>query len=210
MQSVEIDKSTELGSSDMAAQRLMLNKKNKGMENIMIIATVLVLAFLGIGIGIGVSVGRKSSAAPASTSGCPCVDTSALFTGHIRPRNWGSSCVAWDKEPFSAKLWGGACAEANPPDWCADAYCYVDPKTCNVGSYQSDIGAVQAAGLEWSYKTCNASFTGNSWVGDCECTGVTGVFNGTERPTNWGASCAAWNDGDGKWPDCVSETPPDW
>jgi len=151
--------------------------------------------------------------APPITSGsdgCLCVDTSALFTGYIRPRNWGSSCVAWDNEPFSAKLWGGACVGANPPDWCADAYCYVDPKTCNVGSYQSDIGAVQAAGLEWSYKTCDASFKGNSWVGDCECTGVTGVFNGTERPTNWGASCAAWNDGDGKWAQCVSETPPDW
>jgi len=166
-------------------------------------------------------------APPPGTAGCPCVDTSSLFTGYIRPRHWGDSCVAWDSvsgtSPDLTTAWGGVCFPAlnnltsapnnltsAVPDWCSDEWCYVDPTTCDVGSYPSALGTVQAAGLAWSYKTCNASFTGNSWVGDCECTGVTGVFNGTERPTNWGASCAAWNDGDGKWPQCVSETPPDW
>ena len=94
---------------------------------------------------------------------------------------------------------------ANPPDWCADQWCYVDPDKClNAAVYPALSGVAQVADLSWSYKSCDDTFAGNAWVGYCECTGrptyggvgATLVFNGTSvggeglaRPVAFGSSC---------------------
>ena len=148
---------------------------------------------------------------PAAASACPCIDTSHLFSGLIRPRDWASTCQTWDNNRMGfVDFNDGACTGAGAPDWCSDAWCYVDPNNCNLPSFESNVAKVRAAGLHFSYKTCNEGFTGNSYVGHCQCLGHTGAFDGTTRPVNWGGVCESWNVQDGKWPACVSANPPDW
>jgi hypothetical protein len=142
--------------------------------------------------------------APTPTSGCPCVDTSNIFVGYVRPKGFASTCAAWDK---GSKYWPD-CLTDDPPDWCDDAYCYVDPANCDVATYPSTLGLIEEAGLRWSYKACNADFSGNSWVGYCPCVGTTGAFNGTYRSPNWGSTCSVWNKHDEYW-GCQSN-PQDW
>ena len=148
---------------------------------------------------------------PPNAAGCPCVDTSYLFSGKIRPRNWGDSCKAWDNAALGfTDFNNGDCTGDGVPDWCEDQWCYVDPNHCDLPSFESSVAKVKAAGLHFSYKTCDASFTGNAYVGHCQCVGHTGAFDGTMRPVNWGGVCEAWNVQDSKWPACVSADPPDW
>jgi uncharacterized protein YegL len=79
-------------------------------------------------------------------------------TEYNYPANYGfDSCATHDtgRQPY--------CNVANPPDWCADSWCYVD-KDCNVG-----IGALHSSyfpGLTYSYATCDSSNSFSSWFGE--------------------------------------------
>jgi len=161
-------------------------------------------------------------------TGCPCVSTTALFNGKVRPEGWGDTCSTWD---LIEDYYNGTCFEKSPhPDWCSDSWCYVDPANCDQPNYPSKLGVPPAEGMHWSYKTCDVSgFTGNSWVVNCECTSASAVYTGgsgnvlggrfngknaSDRPVTWGSYCAAWNKGDGVvWPSCDTSwpnTPADW
>ena len=64
-----------------------------------------------------------------------------------------STCEAHDtgKQPY--------CSRSNPPSWCADSWCYVDETTCDKPTSKS----VFFPGLAYSYFTCGASNTFDSW-----------------------------------------------
>ena len=64
-----------------------------------------------------------------------------------------STCTAHDsaKKPY--------CMRSNPPSWCADSWCYVDSANCNKPTSNS----VFFPGLAYSYFTCGASNTFESW-----------------------------------------------
>ena len=53
---------------------------------------------------------------------------------------------------------------SNPPSWCADSWCYVDKANCNLPISNS----VFFPGLVYSYFTCGASNTFESWFPSAE------------------------------------------
>ena len=123
---------------------------------------------------------------------------------------WRLAAVRSSPRPRSAPLTAPLVRPVSRLRRCATPWCYVDPNHCDLPSFESSVAKVKAAGLHFSYKKCNASFTGNAYVGHCQCVGHTGAFDGTMRPVNWGGVCEAWNVQDSKWPACVSANPPDW
>ena len=210
-------------SGEFGMERSFITKPKKSGETMYVVAGLILVilgAGIGIGVGIGVAVGKDASDPSASAGGaCPCVDTTHLFTGQIRPSGWGGgTCQAWDNGNAAGvtDFNDGACTGDGVPDWCEDQWCYVDPNNCNLPSFQSGIANVRAEGLQFSYKACNEAFTGNTYVGHCQCVGHTGAFDGTKRPVNFGATCGAWNKQDAFWapprsdPGCTSANPPDW
>ena len=97
---------------------------------------------------------------------CPCIDTWAwdayVDNGKLKVAlgdedlsynlSYGlSTCKAWDYElrPFCA----GLPANATPPAWCAEKWCYVDGHNCNLIASQSQY----FSDLHYSYMTCGAS-----------------------------------------------------
>ena len=64
-----------------------------------------------------------------------------------------STCAAHDtgKKPY--------CMRSNPPSWCADSWCYVDKNNCD----KPVSNSVFFPGLTYSYFTCGASNTFDSW-----------------------------------------------
>ena len=127
-----------------------------------------------------------ASAQNAGQAGCPCLTTAqrdALATCANTPvaMCWSSSSVNADgtlkltlggtEYTYPATYGFDSCAThdtglqpycnvANPPDWCADSWCYVDTN-CNVG-----IGALHSSyfpGLVYSYATCGSSNSFGSW-----------------------------------------------
>ena len=212
-------------SGEFGMERSFITKPKKNGETMMYVVAGLILVILGagigIGVGIGVAVGKDASDPSASAGGaCPCVDTSHLFTGQIRPSGWGGgTCQAWDNGNAAGvtDFNDGACTGDGVPDWCEDQWCYVDPNNCDVPSFQSGIANVRAEGLQFSYKACDEAFTGNAYVGNCQCLGSTRAFTGNGiRPVNFAATCGAWNKQDAFWappksdPGCTSPNPPDW
>jgi hypothetical protein len=51
------------------------------------------------------------------------------------------------------------CMRSNPPSWCADSWCYVDTDDCD----KPFSSSVFFPGLSYSYFTCGASNTFDSW-----------------------------------------------
>ena len=55
------------------------------------------------------------------------------------------------------------CAAAEPPQWCADSWCYVDPNNCDFTAQASHY--FSTATLFFSYKTCGSVNTFTEWFG---------------------------------------------
>jgi hypothetical protein len=64
-----------------------------------------------------------------------------------------ATCTAHDsgEKPY--------CMRSNPPSWCADSWCYVDTSDCD----KPFSSSVFFPGLSYSYFTCGASNTFDSW-----------------------------------------------
>jgi len=107
------------------------------------------------------------------SASCPCITSFAGFYTHTStvagtidvklgaatyryPAEYGvTNCTSHDKglAPY--------CNVADSPEWCAAKWCYVDPKTCN---YPAPLSSY-FKGMRYSYKTCGASNTFDSWFG---------------------------------------------
>eukprot|EP00964_Phaeocystis_antarctica_P035407 scaffold20207_cov68-Phaeocystis_antarctica.AAC.1 len=109
---------------------------------------------------------------------CPCLATTQVhepagedisFTlvgeTYTYPSDYGLTCAAHDSatQPY--------CARSAPPNWCADAWCYVDRTNCNLPFSNS----VFFSSLAYSYFTCGASNTFDAWFGDSGSGGGGGV-----------------------------------
>eukprot|EP00929_Paragymnodinium_shiwhaense_P079778 TRINITY_DN4158_c0_g1_i2.p1 TRINITY_DN4158_c0_g1~~TRINITY_DN4158_c0_g1_i2.p1 ORF type:complete len:870 (-),score=240.69 TRINITY_DN4158_c0_g1_i2:2-2611(-) len=115
---------------------------------------------------------KKGANATTGLKTCECVgisgmNGSAFVTisgGDVisYPAGVGSQCYAWD-ENFHP-----ACADsANAPDWCHQAWCFVDPCECGgvttpptVSMYEP-LATYQGRSVYFSYATCGAT---NSWT----------------------------------------------
>ena len=107
---------------------------------------------------------RRLQSTAAAT--CPCLTATTVgsyptFTlaGETTtyPNDYGlSTCAAHDtgKKPY--------CMRSNPPSWCADQWCYVDKNNCD----KPISNSVFFPGLTYSYFTCGASNTFDSWFGN--------------------------------------------
>ena len=111
-----------------------------------------------------------AQAQSSGQSSCPCISNGADYgvTGSLRPvisgrsYNYGEtygmgSCTAHDsgRAPF--------CDGANPPAWCADSWCYVDPDMCTTGLPPGQ--SQYFTNLFYSYSTCGTQNTFESWFG---------------------------------------------
>jgi hypothetical protein len=98
-------------------------------------------------------------------NGCPCIGTQgnnpveSMSNALDGPWDFASTCAAWDGA-MSYCAEGGSSFGA---DWCSDPFCYVDANRCDVPTYSSSYYEGQ---LTYSYKACDTSFYGNSWVGE--------------------------------------------
>jgi len=127
------------------------------------------LALLGVGANSASAavVYETMTLSPQSANtACPCLastpaNTRRTFTlpGSSTETTYASSygvgCSAHDSglAPF--------CDRANPPAWCADAWCYVDPSNCAGMLY---VDSALFPGLHYSHFTCNANAnTFHSW-----------------------------------------------
>jgi len=119
---------------------------------------------------------------------CPCTGNGGVSDGSTYPVSIGNTCDAWDNM-------GSYCTDASSAsygsDWCTDDWCYVDPDNCDEPVYKSSY--FPGVTLYFSYKSCDPTFAGNTWVGFCECTGNEGASDGSTYPLNIGRSCAAWD-----------------
>jgi len=138
---------------------------------------------------------------------CPCVGIAGLvgtvnasIDGPVAyPADVGSSCKAWDEDTYPTY-----CTVDNSSDWCADAWCYVDPCDCSIGTNPSPSSYFPDATYEgkkifYSYKTCGGNNTFNEppsdeqktecekdWDADkyglesCPCVGIDGLEGFTD------------------------------
>jgi len=112
------------------------------------------------------------------TSGCPCLTSlgtaldqykndngNVLYQDqYIYPNNYGNGCKEWDIDPMALQPYCG-----NPngvllpqaPEWCQDAFCYVDPTNCDLNYHLS--GIFPESGLHYSYPTCGSESTFINW-----------------------------------------------
>ena len=56
------------------------------------------------------------------------------------------------------------CSKPDPPEWCAERWCYIDEDTCSYPVLLSSYFA--GAGLKYSYRTCGSQNSFASWFGD--------------------------------------------
>ena len=56
------------------------------------------------------------------------------------------------------------CSKPDPPEWCAERWCYIDEATCSYPVLLSSYFA--GAGLKYSYRTCGSQNSFASWFGD--------------------------------------------
>lgn len=99
------------------------------------------------------------------SSKCPCVGfnnvggKTVLEMGGQKvdyPADVGARCEAWDETRAPQ------CKGANPPDWCAQQWCYVDPCNCDLPEIPKISGALpdaeyQGKPLYYSFETCGGS-----------------------------------------------------
>jgi len=98
------------------------------------------------------------------TEGCRCIgianqpgETMVKIGGEMKPypADTGASCQAWDETRHPA------CLASEPPGWCAQSWCYVDPCECGletspkVSSYLPDA-KVEGKRVYYSYATCDS------------------------------------------------------
>ena len=75
------------------------------------------------------------------------------------PADYGTNvCEAHDagRDPY--------CSKPDPPEWCAERWCYIDEDTCSYPVLLSSYFA--GAGLKYSYRTCGSQNSFDSWFGD--------------------------------------------
>jgi hypothetical protein len=123
-----------------------------------------------------------SVAASTGDSDCPCLTSAqrSLVTGwsdakfvnadgttkvtlagidYSHPADYGTNACAThdaDQQPY--------CSKAEPPDWCADLWCYVDTASCTFPVLSSSY--FPGADLKYSYATCGSKNSFASWFGD--------------------------------------------
>mmetsp|Transcript_115871 Transcript_115871/g.334629 ORF Transcript_115871/g.334629 Transcript_115871/m.334629 type:complete len:365 (-) Transcript_115871:86-1180(-) len=71
------------------------------------------------------------------------------------PGDLGSTCSAWDRETHPM------CKSAEPPKWCFQRWCYVDPCDCDLDEIPKVTmylpkASFQAKSLYYSYETCGS------------------------------------------------------
>lgn len=72
------------------------------------------------------------------------------------PADTGATCSAWEEDNHPD------CQGKNPPDWCGQAWCYVDPCKCKsatppkTSSYLPESTAAEGRPIYYSYATCGA------------------------------------------------------
>ena len=77
------------------------------------------------------------------------------------------------------------CSATTPPEWCADAWCYVDSANCGVTySFSQYI-----SGLAFSYFTCGGSNTFDDWFNSStassyQLSDLTTLMNGCAGPAS--------------------------
>jgi len=94
--------------------------------------------------------------------GCRCIgmgpqagNTKVVIKGKQRkfPADTGAFCQSWEEDNHPD------CKGESPPDWCSQAWCYVDPCSCNLptppktSSYLPDSN-YQGKAVYFSYATC--------------------------------------------------------
>jgi len=129
----------------------------------------------------------------AGKKGCMCVgfanQVGSLEVGIsgskvVYPADVGGSCTAWDQDVHPECISDG---ENAVPDWCQEAWCYVDPCSCDQKAVRADkkngyLQKATAGGkpLFYSYKACGSvdHWTATNNDGACsnkhsedECTG---------------------------------------
>jgi len=138
-------------------------------QNIAVLVCLSFFAEHGMAMFIGTNANSsqlRSGAMvnPTQTSygedACPCVGidnlkgyySAQLDYYHVQYKaETGASCEAWDngKHPD--------CRSSNPPQWCKQSWCYVDPCNCklDVLPKMTKVGITyQGSPAYWSYKTC--------------------------------------------------------
>ncbi len=74
------------------------------------------------------------------------------------PADYGTNvCEAHDagQDPY--------CSKADPPDWCADQWCYIDAASCSYPVLSSSY--FPGAALKYSYRTCGEQNSFDAWFG---------------------------------------------
>jgi hypothetical protein len=152
---------------------------------------------------------KDDHCAPNHASGCKCIGNRGVSDGTKYNMEIGNSCMPWDWDGCQAYD-SDTFADGKDNDWCKDDWCYVDPLTCDQPVYKStyfteeELAAKGLMYLYFSYKACDSCFSGNGWVGYCECTGNHGASDGSEYSVNMGgaktglADVRGCNDWDGQ------------
>jgi len=126
--------------------------------------------------GVALHMSKQGDVAPDEVSygkdKCPCIAIDQL-KGHVTvdykgvsfdyPADVGARCDAWDGDSDPA------CNVTDPPSWCGDPWCYVDPCNCQgleVPPKESAYFAnatFQGKPIHYSYVTCDGT---DSWSSD--------------------------------------------
>ena len=139
------------------------------------------LHLVTLAVALDAAARRLGEAASTGNPACPCL-TSAQRTavtgwsdakfqnadGTIKvtvagidysyPADYGTNvCAAHDagRQPY--------CSKADPPEWCADQWCYIDEATCSYPVLSSSY--FPGAALKYSYRTCGSQNSFDSWFG---------------------------------------------
>jgi hypothetical protein len=150
--------------------------------------------------GLSSSCAGCNFCSPPAGQPCECIGNGGAAAGSTYAETIGNTCAAHDGAESYCKEGGSSFGS----DWCADTFCYVDPTTCDKPSYKSSY--FPGADLYFSYQGCDPEgFSGNSWVGFCECVGNQGAPPGTgqhQYGVNMGGAvtgteavrgCSAWD-----------------
>jgi len=133
---------------------------------------VVAAAFTGSSALVLRDVDADVKQTPTASELCPCVGVEGREGNVMQPINssmklsivaaeeYGSTCKAWDDDNYPG------CKDGQTPgkgkEWCAMAWCYVDPCNCNitpapVQSFSFSDSQVQGKPLYYSYDTCGGS-----------------------------------------------------
>jgi len=144
---------------------------------------------------------KDDHCAPNHASGCKCIGNRGVSDGTKYNMEIGNSCMPWDWDGCQASAYDyDTFADGKDNDWCKDDWCYVDPLTCDQPVYKStyfteeELAAKGLMYLYFSYKACDSCFSGNGWVGYCECTGNHGASDGSEYSVNMGGAKTGLDD----------------